>query len=132
VEVVDEDDGLWHAQRAGQRARQADTAVVRVAAQPSRLAELLEAVRSCAARAVGRAALGLSYVAVEPEAVERLLSSLPPGSTWTLLDAPEALRTRIDPWGQRPGEPALELMRRVKARFDPAGICNPGLFVGGI
>ena len=28
--------------------------------------------------------------------------------------------------------PALELMRSVKRRFDPAGVCNPGLFVGGI
>jgi len=27
---------------------------------------------------------------------------------------------------------ALPLMRRVKARFDPAGACNPGVFVGGI
>ena len=27
---------------------------------------------------------------------------------------------------------ALELMRRVKARFDPARTCNPGVFVGGI
>ena len=28
--------------------------------------------------------------------------------------------------------PSSTLMRRVKARFDPAGTCNPGLFVGGI
>ena len=27
---------------------------------------------------------------------------------------------------------ALPLMRRVKARFDPGGVCNPGIFVGGI
>ncbi len=27
---------------------------------------------------------------------------------------------------------AVELMRSVKARFDPAATCNPGLFVGGI
>ncbi len=27
---------------------------------------------------------------------------------------------------------ALELMRRVKRQFDPAAVCNPGVFVGGI
>ena len=31
-----------------------------------------------------------------------------------------------------PGEGALKLMRRLKASFDPAGIFNPGRFVGGI
>jgi len=41
------------------------------------------------------------------------------------------VRAAIDPWGVQDG-PALELMRRIKARFDPAGACNPGLFVGGI
>jgi len=24
------------------------------------------------------------------------------------------------------------LLRRVKQQFDPAGVCNPGLYVGGI
>ena len=48
-----------------------------------------------------------------------------------LLDVPEALRASFDPWSAAEG-PALELMRRVKLRFDPAGACNPGVFVGGI
>jgi FAD/FMN-containing dehydrogenase len=30
------------------------------------------------------------------------------------------------------GGAALELMRRTKARFDPNGVCSPGVFVGGI
>lgn len=37
---------------------------------------------------------------------------------------------RFDPWGTAPG--AVELQRRVKAAFDPAGIANPGRLPGGI
>jgi FAD/FMN-containing dehydrogenase len=48
-----------------------------------------------------------------------------------VLDAPEAVRGALDPWGLAPG-PELELMRRVKARFDPAGSCNRGIYVGGL
>jgi glycolate oxidase FAD binding subunit len=56
---------------------------------------------------------------------------LPAGARRVLLDVPDALRGEVDPWGAGSG-PALELMRRVKARFDPVGACNPGAFVGGI
>jgi len=35
--------------------------------------------------------------------------------------------TSVDAWGTRP--PTLELMRRIKESFDPAGILNPGRFV---
>ena len=38
---------------------------------------------------------------------------------------------RLDVWGV--GEsPAVDLMRSVKRRFDPAGACAPGVLVGGI
>jgi glycolate oxidase FAD binding subunit len=44
---------------------------------------------------------------------------------------PRDVRTALDPWG--PIEPsAFELMRRIKAEFDPAGVLNPGRFVGGL
>jgi glycolate oxidase FAD binding subunit len=46
-----------------------------------------------------------------------------------VLDAPGDVRAAVDVWG--PSEP-LGLMRRLKERFDPAGACNPGVFVGGI
>jgi glycolate oxidase FAD binding subunit len=38
-----------------------------------------------------------------------------------------ALAERFDVWGP---SPALELMRRVKARFDPNNTLNPGRFIG--
>jgi glycolate oxidase FAD binding subunit len=40
------------------------------------------------------------------------------------------LQNQIDVWGD-PGE-GLDLMRRIKAQFDPKSTLNPGRFVGGI
>jgi glycolate oxidase FAD binding subunit len=130
VETVTEDGELWARQRAGQRS--ADAALVRVAAQPSALASLLEAVRASDATAVGRAAVGHSFVALDPAALGTLLAHLPEGAVPVLLDAPDELRGAVDPWGPARDAAALELMRRVKQRFDPARACNPGVFVGGI
>jgi FAD/FMN-containing dehydrogenase len=48
-----------------------------------------------------------------------------------VLDAPAEVRAELDVWGVD-DSPALALMRRVKARFDPAGACNPGVMAGGI
>jgi glycolate oxidase FAD binding subunit len=105
--------------------------VVRLAAAPSALAVVVRAVDACAGTLVGRAALGSIFVEVAPDAVARLRVELPPGTVSTVLDAPEELRAELDPWGTAdPG--AVELMRRLKARFDPTRTCNPGLFVDRI
>jgi glycolate oxidase FAD binding subunit len=129
VELSDQDTPLWERQRAGQRSAQ--RAVVRIAARPSALAEVLSASDACGGTVVGRAALGVSYLELDPDALPRLYDHLPSGATATLLDAPAQLRAESDPWGTL--EPAAQgLMRNVKARFDPARTCNPGLFVGGI
>lgn len=47
-----------------------------------------------------------------------------------LQAAPAALKAHLDAWG-RPGG-AFDVMRRLKADFDPRGLCNPGRFLGGI
>ena len=125
TEVVLDDEELWEAQRARQRST--SNAVVRIAARPSALAEVIALARGCGASLVGRAALGTSYVECAPDAVRRLRDALPEGATAVVLDGPAG----IDRWGTQEG-PAVELMRRVKQRFDPAGSCNPGVFVGGI
>ena len=129
ADVTDADDGLWERQRSGQRSL--DQAVVRVGAAPSRLTEVLAATDACDGTLVGRVALGCSYITVEPAAITRLRTALDALGATVVLDAPAQARAEADPWGPVPA-PALEVMRRVKARFDPAGTCNPGLFAGGI
>lgn len=129
VDVTLEDENLWARQRAGQRSR--TRALVRLAARPSALPAVLRAAQACSGTLVGRAALGSSFIELDPDAVARLRELLPAGATSIVLDAPRDLRDALDPWGVSAG-PALELMKRVKARFDPAGACNPGLFVGRI
>jgi glycolate oxidase FAD binding subunit len=129
VEVTDDDEQLWARQRAGQRSERA--ALVRVAARPSLLPAVLRAADACGATVIARAGLGTSYLELDPVSVPKLREELPSSAHPVLLDAPPELRAAADPWGTR-NDPALELMRRVKRRFDPAGVCNPGVFVGGI
>jgi glycolate oxidase FAD binding subunit len=102
-----------------------------VSARPSALAAVLRAAEQFSGTVVGRAALGVSYVEVDPAAVEQLRAALPAGARGVLRDAPAEVRCTVDAWDVREG-PAVDLMRRIKARFDPAGACNPGSFVGGI
>ena len=132
VQVVSDDDGLWARQRAGQRS--ADGALVLVAARPSSLAQVLAAAEESGGTLVGRATLGTSYVALSPDEVGALRQRLPATAMSVMRDAPASLRGDVaGVWGAAASEgPALELMRRVKARFDPAGACNRGVFVGGI
>jgi glycolate oxidase FAD binding subunit len=127
VDVIEADGQLWERQRAGQRS--ADRVLVRVAAAPSALADVLDAADRAEATVVGRAALGQSFMELAPEEVAGLRERLPARAVAVVLDAPAG--SDLDRWGPVPG-PALDLMHRVKRRFDPAGTCNPGLFVGGI
>jgi glycolate oxidase FAD binding subunit len=129
VDVVDDDDALWARQRAGQRSP--NRALVRVAARPTALAAIVRASDAAGGTLVGRAGLGTSFVELDPDAVARFLGDLPTGALPVLLDAPAQLREAGDPWGPVP-TPALALMQRLKARFDPSGTCNPGIFAGGI
>jgi glycolate oxidase FAD binding subunit len=127
----DQDAELWTRQRDGQRSTQ--RAVMRVAALPSALADVIAAGERSQARLVGRAALGHSYLTVDPERVGALREALPARATAVLRDCPADARAEIeDPWGVHPPEPALALMRALKRRFDPSATCNPGSFVGGI
>jgi glycolate oxidase FAD binding subunit len=134
-ETVDDDEHLWREQRARQRSK--GGTVVRVSGLQSRLADILHAAERHGATVAGRAASGLCWLALDERdpdealaAVEDLRRELQP-LRCVVLDAPEDVRAALDPWGPH-DDRALALMRRVKAQFDPKGICNPGMFVGGM
>jgi hypothetical protein len=52
------------------------------------------------------------------------------GATFVVERAPVTAKRGIDVWGAVPQ--GIEIMKRLKARFDPGGIFSPGRFVGGI
>ena len=116
-ELVEEDVALWTAQRETQRG----DLVVRVSGVQSQLGELLSAADALSGEVVGRAALGLSWLRLPAEAaaVEEVRRRLAP-SPCVVLDAPDAVREALDPWGPMDGA-LVGLMGRVKERFDPAG-----------
>lgn len=53
------------------------------------------------------------------------------GGSLVVERAPVELKHAADVWGPMP-EPALTVMKRLKAEFDPRGILNRGRFVGGL
>jgi glycolate oxidase FAD binding subunit len=156
AEVVEDDADLWQRQREAQRARSATApadpaaasgaratapagppaasagdVVVRVSGLQSRLAEILSVADRLGGEVVGRAAAGLCWVRLSSggaDAVRELRRELAP-LPCVVLDAPAAVREEIDPWGDVDAG-LLDLTRRVKARFDPAGALSPGRFVG--
>lgn len=68
------------------------------------------------------AAEGAALVARLREAVAGL------GGVLVVEHAPPVLKAGVEVWGDV--GPALALMRRLKAEFDPLGLLNPGRFVG--
>jgi glycolate oxidase FAD binding subunit len=52
------------------------------------------------------------------------------GGSLVVLRCPAEVKSKLDVWGSS-GD-ALPVMKSVKAQFDPAGVLNPGRFIGGI
>jgi glycolate oxidase FAD binding subunit len=133
--ATDEDEAVWTEQRDGQRSHRG--VVMRVSGRPTSLGTVLRVAERTEGAMVGRAASGQSWIALAPRsadeavaAVEDVRRALDPFPC-VVLDGPREVRDKVDVWGTSNG-PAMDLMRRVKAAFDPASVCNPGVFVEGI
>jgi glycolate oxidase FAD binding subunit len=134
-ELVEDDDELWQRRREAQRTPAG--VIVRVAGLQAELPRVVQAAAATGATLSGRAALGISWLALEgldddgaAAAVAELRARLAP-SPCVVLDAPAGVRGALDVWDEAdPGR--LALSRRVKERFDPKRTLRPGVFVGGI
>jgi glycolate oxidase FAD binding subunit len=118
----------------GRRPGGADDVLLRLAHAPASLSAVLGALPAGTAVAA-HAATGVSYAAVPAgEAVGALpglrAAIAPHDGTAVVLRAPDAVREHLDHWG--PVGASLDLMRRVKERFDPERRMSPGRFVGGL
>jgi glycolate oxidase FAD binding subunit len=146
IDIDTDDDACWEAQRAAQRG----DVVVKVSVLPAALPAAMATTQALGGTLVARAGLGLAWIQLDPTvalnrdssgqarqsdtanaiaAIEELRRRLAPAPC-VVLDAPTDVRAAVDPWGGETGP--VDLMKKVKERFDPAGICAPGLFVGGI
>jgi glycolate oxidase FAD binding subunit len=118
----------------GRRPGGADDVLLRLAHAPASLSTVLGALPAGTALAA-HAATGVTYAAVPAgeavDALPRLRAAIAPhDGTAVVLRAPDAVRERLDHWG--PVGDSLDLMRRVKERFDPERRMSPGRFVGGL
>jgi glycolate oxidase FAD binding subunit len=101
----------------------------------SGLHDVVAAAREAGVALRGSAGTGVLHGRVEDAdraaaAVETLRSVCGRhGGSVVVVDAPAAVKQSVDVWGP---VPALDLMRRVKDRFDPDHRLSPGRFVGGI
>jgi glycolate oxidase FAD binding subunit len=113
AEIHEDDEAIWTAQR--ERQRSADGIVLRVSGLPAELERVLRVTIAAGGSLVGRAAAGTSWIRLGSDAdVPALRESLAPFPS-VVLDGPPEASGRLDLL-------ADGLSRRVKERFDPAGV----------
>ena len=124
-----DDERLWAAQRAGQRARAG--ALVRIHGVPSDLGRVCLAVESATSRPRGRTCdrrhvrPSLDGDPGRARPCRRAAARDPRAAPVRGRGRSRGPATALDPWGVPEG-PELELMRRVKQRFDPDAQVQPG------
>jgi glycolate oxidase FAD binding subunit len=117
----------------GERPGGSGSVVLRMAFARAALAAVLRALPAGTAVSAS-ACTGVVYAALPAELADQLpalrAALAPHDGTAVVLSAPSDLRATVDHWG--PVGDALDLMRRVKDRFDPDRRLAPGRFVGGM
>jgi glycolate oxidase FAD binding subunit len=121
-----------------------DEVAVKISAPPVELTGILDSTwgacsrRGVTPRATGQAGIGVTYVSLsggDEEARIGVVQELREiwtrrGGSVVVRAASPSFKRRVEVWG--PVGTRLELTRRVKEKFDPRGILNPGRFIGGI
>jgi len=137
AEILDDDDALGKYQLLRDIDFYSRPLSAQIAVAPARLASTLDAC-GCDFRA--HAGSGVAHIFLLD--AESVRSSRDAVARWReaahsargnlrVIAAPTAVRKELK-FFDTPNDGALTLMRRLKAAFDPAGIFNPGCFVGGI
>jgi glycolate oxidase FAD binding subunit len=109
----------------------------RLALRPSRLGPAAARLAAAGAALVAYPGLGLawaSFPARDAPSGARAFAAVAEavgeaGGSWLLERGPAAARGGRDAFGEGAG--ILPLTRALKARFDPAGVLNPGRYLGG-
>jgi glycolate oxidase FAD binding subunit len=141
--VLDEDDGEEFWERFARRPWDAGDVGLKIGSPPSDLTAVLDSVVGAAERAgvevslSGHAGTGVTFAGLSGgedalvEVIEEVREiRLRRGGSVVVQEAPLTIKERLDVWGS--GGDYLGLTRRVKEKFDPGYILNPGRFLGGI
>jgi len=101
----------------------------RIAALPTRLAPIVEALARAGVATLTYPGVGVVYaIAPDDEAQIRAIDAAAGDAALVIEALPLARRRERDVFG--PAGPAARIARALKQRFDPAGILNPGRFQG--
>lgn len=136
--IADEPPAWWGRLPGVANGTGARPVLVRSTARLSGIPDLVRELRGHGAAVTGSAGVGVLHATLpadgDTEAVCRSVESVRRvsteiGGSTVVLDAEPETKRALDTWGP---VPALDLMRRVKAEFDPDRILAPGRFVGGL
>jgi glycolate oxidase FAD binding subunit len=107
---------------------------MRVDALASRLPAAASVLLESGAELAAHPGLGLLYAGFDGPPQRAVAaareSARRGGGGWRIESAPLEVRREFEVFGEIP--PAFAVMRALKAAYDPAGVLNPGRFVGGL